>query len=58
MSMRGNIVSKEYQDMVFVKDDKGGEHVCYARDLKNPERVSESEKDFCLNSSLVLGPNW
>ena len=58
MSMRGNIISREYQDMVFVRDDKGGEYVCYAKDLKNPEHVSESEKEFCLDSSLVLGPNW
>ena len=58
MSMRGNLVSKEYQSMVFVRDDKGGEYVCYAKDLKDPDHVSESEKENCLDTSLVMGPNW
>lgn len=58
MSMRGNIISREYQDMVFVRDDNGAEYVCYAKDLKNSDHVSESEKKFCLNSSQIIGPNW
>ena len=58
MSMRGNLVSKEYQSMVFVRDDKGGEYVCYAKDLRDLEHVSESEKENCLDTSLVMGPNW
>ena len=58
MSMRGNIISKEYQNMVFVRDDKGAEYVCYAKDLKDPQHVSDSEKEHCLDSSQVLGPNW
>ena len=58
MSMRGELISKEYQSMVFVRDDNGGEYVCYAKDLKNPEHVSEREKEHCLDTSLVMGPNW
>ena len=58
MSMRGELISKEYQSMVFVRDDNGGEYVCYAKDLKDPEHVSESEKEYCLDTSLVMGPNW
>ena len=58
MSMRGKIISKEYQRMVFVRDDKGGEYICYAKDLKNKDHVSASEKEQCLDTSLVLGPNW
>ena len=58
MSMRGQLISKEYQSMVFVRDDNGGEYVCYAKDLRSPEQVSEYEKKRCLDSSLVLGPNW
>jgi hypothetical protein len=58
MSMRGKLISKEYQSMVFVRDDKGGEYVCYAKDLKNTDHVSESEKERCLDTSLVMGPNW
>jgi hypothetical protein len=58
MSMRGNIISKEYQRMIFVRDNNGGEFVCYAKDLKDPKHVSEDEKKHCLDSSMVLGPNW
>lgn len=58
MSMRGNIISEEYQKMVWVRDDRGGEFVCYAKDLKNQNHVSENEKDKCLDSSVVMGPNW
>ena len=58
MSMRGELISEEYQRMVWVRDDRGGEYVCYANDLENPQHVSENEKVHCLDSSLVLGPNW
>lgn len=58
MSMRGDVISAEYQKMVWVRDDNGGEFVCYAQDLKNPNHVAENEKEHCLDSSLVLGPNW
>lgn len=58
MSMRGDIISEEYNKMVWVRDDKGGEFVCYANDLKDSNHVSEDEKEHCLDTSLVLGPNW
>ena len=31
MSMRGNIISEEYQNMVWVRDDKGGEYALCQR---------------------------
>ena len=58
MSMRGQLISEEYNKMVWVRDDNGGEYVCYANDLKSPDHVSESEKELCVDSSQVLGPNW
>lgn len=58
MSMRGDIISAEYQKMVWVKDDKGGEFVCYLQDLKSPDHVTEEEKHKCFDTSLVMGPNW
>jgi len=58
MSMRGNIISEEYQNMVWVRDDNGGEYVCYAKDLESPDHVSENEKEHCLDTSLVMGANW
>jgi len=56
--MRGQLISKEYQSMVFVRDEKGGEYVCYANDLKDQNHVSDNEKDKCLDTSQILGPNW
>ena len=58
MSMRGDIISKEYQKMVWVQDERGGEYVCYANDIKNQNQITEAEKKNCLDTSLVMGPNW
>jgi hypothetical protein len=56
--MRGQIVSAEYQRIVFVRDENGGQYACYAKDLNDPDRVSDDEKAHCLNISQVLGDNW
>ena len=58
MSMRGEIISGEYQNMVFVRDDNGGEYVCYLKDLSAPDHVSEEEKQFCLDTSQAPGDSW
>ncbi len=57
MSMRGQLISEEYNKMVWVRDDNGGEYVCDANDLKAPDRVAEEEKEHCVDTSQVLGPN-
>jgi hypothetical protein len=44
MSMRGEIISKEYQSMGFVHDKNGKEYVCYAGDLKNLKKVKTSQR--------------
>ena len=61
MSMRGEIISKEYQSMVFVHDTNGKEYACYAGDVKNlkpGEDLSENERQKCTDLSLVLGDSW
>jgi hypothetical protein len=58
MSMRGQLISEEYQNMVWVRDDNGAEYVCYAKDLESQDRVTEIEKQSCLDASQVLGTNW
>ncbi len=62
MSMRGEIISREYQKMVWVNDNQGKQYACYAEDLKgNPERIgqlTEEEKKNCLDLSTVVGDNW
>ncbi len=58
MSMRGEIISGEYQRMVWVKDESGKQFVCYAEDLRSLDSLSDEEKKHCLDESQVLGPNW
>ena len=43
MSLRGELISKEYQNMVWVRDKKGAEFICYSSDLKSRDHVSEDE---------------
>lgn len=61
MSMRGEIISKEYQSIVFVNDKDGKEYACYASDLNNSikgEELTDNEKAKCMDLSLVLGDSW
>jgi len=62
MSMRGEIISGEYQKMVWVHDKNGKEYACYANDLKgnikNKEDLSDEEKRNCLDLSQVVGESW
>jgi hypothetical protein len=59
--MRGEIISKEYNKMVFVHDKNGKEYACYAGDLKRfkkSEDLTEEEREKCMDISLVLGDSW
>lgn len=61
MSMRGDIISNEYNKMVFVHDSNGKEFACYANDLKGfkeGDKLSERQKEGCLDTSLVIGDAW
>ena len=61
MSMRGEIISDEYQNMVFVHDKDGKEYACYAGDLKNfkkSEDLTDEERAKCTDLSTVLGDSW
>lgn len=61
MSMRGNIISEEYQSMVWIKDKNGKEYACYAKDLKNLKRgedLTEEEREKCTDLSEIVGDNW
>ena len=61
MSMRGEIISKEYQKMVFVHDKDGKEYACYAKDLtslKKSEDLTEEERAKCTDLNTVLGDSW
>lgn len=61
MSMRGEIISGEYQKMVWVQDKNGKEYACYIDDLKKIKRkedLTEEEKAKCTDLSQVLGDSW
>lgn len=62
MSMRGENISKEYQRMVWITDNKGRQYACYAEDLKGKIRekkdLTEEERQNCMDLSEVLGDNW
>ena len=61
MSMRGDIISKEYQGMVFVQDKEGKEYACYVKDLTNfkkSEDLTDDEREKCTDLSTVVGGNW
>jgi len=60
MSMRGEIISNEYNKMVWVRDENGKEYACYAGDLVNNGKsgLSSEEKEKCLDTSQVLGDSW
>ena len=61
MSMRGEIISREYQKMEWVQDKDGREYTCYHNDLKDFDRKREltaEQRKRCLDTSLVLGDSW
>ncbi len=61
MSMRGELISKEYQKMVFINDKDGKEYSCYADDVKSlsqNQALSEEQKSKCTDLSMVLGDSW
>ena len=61
MSMRGEIISKEYQSMVFVNDNDGKEYACYARDVGNRapgDKLTDQQKAKCMDLNHVLGDTW
>jgi len=60
--MRGDIISKEYQKMVWVHDKDGKEYACYVDDLKGKlkakDDLTDEEKESCLDLSQVVGESW
>ena len=56
--MRGEIISREFQSIEWVKDDNGKEYACYKDAVGADGRIDESRKDRCTDTSLVLGDSW
>lgn len=61
MSMRGEIISREYQKMVWVRDNDGKEFACYRDDVENLDHhkgLSREQRERCLDTSLIAGDSW
>ena len=61
MSMRGQIISKEYQRMEWVEDKDGKQFACYREDLKDFDRkngLTDKQRARCLDTSQIAGDNW
>ncbi|GAB6193091.1 hypothetical protein [Desulfocastanea catecholica] len=62
MSMRGDVISEEYNKMVWVHDREGKEYACYVEDLKGKiktrEQLTDEEKKKCLDLNTVVGDSW
>jgi len=59
--MKGQIISQEFNTMVWVQDNKGTEYACTIdqnRNVKNKEELSQKEQKSCLNLNTVLGDSW
>jgi hypothetical protein len=59
--MKGDIISKEFQKMVWVQDKDGKEYACYIEDLgqiKKKEDMTDEEQKQCTDLSTVLGDSW
>ena len=57
-TMRGQIISAEYQNIAWVRDDDGKEYVCYKNKIQHDGHLTEDDKKACLDTSLVLGDSW
>ncbi|WP_228723366.1 hypothetical protein [Desulfosediminicola flagellatus] len=61
MSMRGQIISKEYQRMEWIQDKDGRELACYRDDVEgfdSKRGLTEEQKKRCLDASQVVGDTW
>lgn len=59
--MKGQVISKEFNRIAWVKDNTGAEYSCYIdqnRDVKRKEDLSRDEQNSCINLNTVLGDSW
>jgi len=59
--MKGEIISKEFQKMVWIQDKDGKEYACYIEDLgqiEKKEDLTEEEQKQCMDLNTVLGDSW
>jgi len=61
MSMRGEIISREYQSMDWIQDKDGKEYSCYHKDVEDFDPkvgLTDEQKNKCMDTSVVMGDSW
>ena len=59
--MKGEIIAKGFNKMVWVQDKSGAEYACYVDNPKNitrKEALTAEEQNKCTNLNMVLGDSW
>lgn len=59
--MRGQIISQEFNKMVWVRDNQGAEYSCTVdqdRKVRNKEDLTSNEQKSCMDLNVVLGDSW
>lgn len=56
--MRGEIISREFQNIEWVTDENGKEYACRSDAVDAHGKVSDELKDRCTDLSQVLGDSW
>ena len=59
--MKGKIIAKEFNKMVWVKDENGAEYVCRVENpigINQKEDLTAEEQNKCTNLNTVLGDSW
>ncbi len=59
--MKGEIIAKEFNKMVWVQDKNGAEYACYVdkpNGITRKEDLTEEEQNKCTNLNVVLGDSW
>ena len=54
--MRGEIISKVYQKIEWVRGEDGKEYACYGEDGHQNEH--QAQKSNCVDLSQVPGDSW
>ena len=56
--MRGEIISREYQNIEWVHDENGKEYACYSDGVTPEGTIRKDKNDRCTDLSQVLGDSW
>ena len=56
--MRGQIISREFQNIQWIQDENGKEYACYSDGVTAEGTINEEKKDRCLDTNQVLGDSW